>query len=403
MAAKTGSTKKTTKVEATAKDKRTSQQGLPNKLERHPLSERYGPKMSTEELQGLADDIKAHGLHEPIILYEGKVLAGWNRYQACLLAGIDSQFRDMAATSDPVAVAFGTNFVRRKLGSVQKAFFGAQFCAETGAKQADIAKTLACNLNRLNQCCQLLKRDDKEAQALVEQLRDSAEMSSTVFDEAMQELGIAKEPKPTPPRPARAADPLIDSDDDVDFEDDDVTGGAIDALGEDPTDDDPSPSPATRKKKGSKPGEEVGDDEPLPAVGTSRTSMTNPHETPVSRAAKHFKALSPDDQRKFVKFAWGKLKAALDAALSHGDVEYELPGVKPDPSLIARSKPTGKLDDGHVAAPKKGKAAPAKGNGKAAPAKGNGKAAPAKAKAKGKAAPAKAAKPAKARGKDADI
>lgn len=385
MASKTGSAKKTTKAEATAKpkvNKKPAKADTPAKLGRHPLSERYGPTMSAEELHGLADDIKAHGLHEPIIMYEGMVLAGWNRYQACQIAGYEPQFREKPESSDPVAVAFGTNFIRRKLGSVQKAFFGAQFCAETGAKQADIAKSLACNLNRLNQCCQLLKRDDKEAQTLVGQLRENSEMSSTVFDEAMQELGIAKEPKPAP-RPVRAPDSLIDGDDDVDFEDDDITGGAIDALGEDPSDDEPSPSPATRKAKGgSKVGEEVGDDEPLPTVGTSRGSMTNPHETPVSRAAKHFRNLAPADQRSFVKFCWKSLKGALDAAISHGDVEYELPGVKPDPSLIARAKPTGKLDDGHDAAK------PKKGSKKPEPKKPEPKKTPAK-QAKGKGARSK--------------
>jgi len=367
MAKATTTNKPVTTAKGTKKDDKPAAQKKADKpaakvdkeLARHPFSERYGPKMSDEELQGLADDIKAHGLHEPIIMYDGMVLAGWNRYKGCLLAGVAPDFRDLPEGKDPAAVAFGTNFIRRKLGSVQKAFYGAQFCAETGAKQADVAKSLACNLNRLNQCCQLLKRDDPDARKVVELLRDSAEMGSAAFDEHMLELGIAKEAKPTPPRPARAPDSLIDGDDDIDFEDDDITGGAIDRLGEDDLDDEASPPPATRKGKGSKPGEEIGDDEPLPAVGAKRgNSLTNPHETVVSRVASAFKKLPPEEQRQFVRYAWGKLRAALDAAISHGDVEYELPGIKPDPSVIARRKPAGKLDDG-AEQQQKGKKKPA--------------------------------------------
>lgn len=391
MATKSATAKNTTKAAAKkvspAKGTKVSKADKPGVLERHPLSERYGPKMSDEELQGLADDLRAHGLHEPIIMYEGKVLAGWNRYRAAKLAGFEPDKRDLPEGKDPTAVAFGTNFLRRKLGSVQKAFYGAQFCTETAAKQADVAKMLACNVNRLNQCCQLLKLETPAGKAAVESLRENSEMSSSSFDELMLELGIARPTAPKPPRPARANDPLID-DDDVDFEDDDLTAGAIAELGDDLEnldEDDESPEPAVRAKKGSKAlGEEIGDDTPLPKVGAARSSMTNAHETVVSRVAKAFRKMSAGDQRQFVKFAWAKLRAALDEAISHGDVEYELPGVKPDPSLIVRGKPAGRLDDGAASPPKR--KAPAKKTKPTKPAK---KAPPKKAKA--------------ARGKDHDI
>ena len=402
------------------KAKQEPKTALPAKLERHPLSEKYGPKMSAEELEGLAADIKAHGLHEPIITFEGKVLAGWNRYEACLLAKYTPKFREKDAEADATAVAFGTNFMRRRLSSVQKAFYGAQFCVDRGLKQTDVAKQMACNLNRLNRCCQLLKLETPEARKVIDDLRDNPDIGSATFDEMMLELGIAHEPKPRA-APARASggsgidsldddDPLGGGDDLSDL--DDVTGGAIDMLldNDDDAGDDDLPTPATRKKKG---GDEIGDDTPLPAVGGKRTKQTNPHETPVSRISSAFKRLSPAEQRQFVKFTWGKLKAALDEAFSHGDVEYTMPPIKVDPSVIARGKPAnGKLDDG-AAAPKgkaSKKAAPAKptpSKSSKAPAKAPAKkAAPAKAPAKKSAKP-KAPPPAKGNGRskhhDADI
>lgn len=347
-----------------------------DELQRHPLSERYGPAMAEDELQGLAADIKAHKQHEPIITYEGMVLAGWNRYRACLLAGVKPKTREMDEGSNPSAVAFGTNFLRRRLSTVQKAFYGAQFCLESGEKQADVARLIACNLNRLNQCCQLLKLETPEAKKAVVELRDSSDMGSAQFDELMLELGITRPSQPRPARGGGALDNLDDDDplgDDLGDSDDDLSAGAIDKLiGDgDELGDEETPNPATRKGKKT----EVGDDLPIPAVGTKRSSMANPHETPVSRVAKAFRALSEAEQRQFVKFAWKGLRVALDAAIGGADVEYTPPAtIKADPSRIARKRDE-VLDDGAPAPKGKGK------KGKPAP--------PAKKAAAKKTAPAK--------------
>jgi hypothetical protein len=42
--------------------------------------------MEGEEFDALVDDVKAHGLSEQIILYEGKILDGRSRYRTCLAA-----------------------------------------------------------------------------------------------------------------------------------------------------------------------------------------------------------------------------------------------------------------------------------------------------------------------------
>src|SRR3990172_9106480 len=59
--------------------------------EAHPAAALF-PVLGEDELQKLADDIRANGLLEPIVLYEGKVLDGRNRLDACKRAGVEPKF-----------------------------------------------------------------------------------------------------------------------------------------------------------------------------------------------------------------------------------------------------------------------------------------------------------------------
>jgi ParB-like chromosome segregation protein Spo0J len=51
-------------------------------LEPHPLAALF-PAIPEEELAELGRDIALHGQLEPIVLYQGKILDGVNRYQPC--------------------------------------------------------------------------------------------------------------------------------------------------------------------------------------------------------------------------------------------------------------------------------------------------------------------------------
>jgi hypothetical protein len=61
------------------------------KLDIHPAAALL-PIMSDDDLSKLVDDIKQHGLIEPITVFNGKILDGRSRLTACELAGVKPQF-----------------------------------------------------------------------------------------------------------------------------------------------------------------------------------------------------------------------------------------------------------------------------------------------------------------------
>jgi hypothetical protein len=73
---------------------------------RHFLSAAW-PNMSAEDHQALRDSITSSGLREPIVLLNGEILDGWQRYTACLAECIEPRFVEFEG-DDPA------DFVRDK-------------------------------------------------------------------------------------------------------------------------------------------------------------------------------------------------------------------------------------------------------------------------------------------------
>ena len=67
------------------------------------------PQLGKAELQELADDIKANGLRNPIVLYKGQILDGRNRSCACEIAGVEPRFVEWDGTGSPVEWVISEN------------------------------------------------------------------------------------------------------------------------------------------------------------------------------------------------------------------------------------------------------------------------------------------------------
>jgi hypothetical protein len=95
-------------------------------LKFHPRADIF-PLMEGEEFAALVADIKANGLNEHIVICEGMILDGRNRYRACIAAGVDVLTVDFEAlvkahrlSNDPAAFVTSANIHRRHLTAEQK-------------------------------------------------------------------------------------------------------------------------------------------------------------------------------------------------------------------------------------------------------------------------------------------
>lgn len=68
--------------------------------ERHPISGSW-PDMLQKDFEVLKDSINVSGLREPIVLFEGMILDGWHRYNACLQTGAVAEFEEFTE-DDPI-------------------------------------------------------------------------------------------------------------------------------------------------------------------------------------------------------------------------------------------------------------------------------------------------------------
>lgn len=107
----------------------------------HPICQII-PLMNHDDINRLAEDIVQNGLLEPIVLYEGKILDGRHRYEACARCGVTPRFVDFDG-SDPIQFVLSHNIARRHLTPSQLAMVAARVANMRQGERTDIAQICA--------------------------------------------------------------------------------------------------------------------------------------------------------------------------------------------------------------------------------------------------------------------
>lgn len=112
----------------------------------HPLADIF-PLMHGQEFVDLKMDIKANGLHEPVILLDGQILDGRNRFRACQETGVKADFVEYNGP-DPASYVISLNLIRRHLNESQRGMAAAKLSNMQQGARTDIKP--AANLQEVS-------------------------------------------------------------------------------------------------------------------------------------------------------------------------------------------------------------------------------------------------------------
>ena len=185
----------------------------------HPYADLF-PMLDKDSIgfKALIEDIKVNRQYEPVLLYEGKILDGRNRYNACQHLGKDVLTRDYTGT-DPIGFVLSVNLHRRHLNTSQRAFVAVKLATFThggdrsktpigGLTDAAAAKLLNVGERSVERARQVLAKGDP---SLIQQV-EQGQISVTAAAVAATVEGPAASGEPEPgtgtapdsPTPAKA-------------------------------------------------------------------------------------------------------------------------------------------------------------------------------------------------------
>ena len=115
-------------------------------LEYHPLANIF-PLMDDDDIVKMAKSIRKVGQRKPIVMLDGKILDGRNRYRACFVADREPKFIEFNENITPFEYVMAENLDRRHLTTSQRAIIAAKIALDEGVDQKDAAAALSVSRN----------------------------------------------------------------------------------------------------------------------------------------------------------------------------------------------------------------------------------------------------------------
>jgi N6-adenosine-specific RNA methylase IME4 len=151
----------------------------------HPLAELF-PAIEGEAFDALVEDIRRHGLHEEIVLLDGAILDGRNRYRACLMAGVEPHFVSFTgpaapqifAGRDPLDFVLSRNLHRRHLSESQRAMVAAKLATLGEGRPGKTPQICGVSTTRASELLNVSSRSIETARQVRE--RGVGELSAAV-------------------------------------------------------------------------------------------------------------------------------------------------------------------------------------------------------------------------------
>ena len=194
-------------------------------LEFHPLANLF-PLIEGQAFDDLVADIGANGIREPIVLHEGKILDGRNRYRAGVAAGVlDARgkatswdhhrpttrpFAISGFDGDPLAFVLSLNLHRRHLTTSQRAMIGAEIAGmkrgRPGENPQDCGLTAAQAAQRLKVAPRSIEMARRVREQGSDELVDAVKAGMVTVAAASDLAGL---PKDQQREAIRSADPSV--------------------------------------------------------------------------------------------------------------------------------------------------------------------------------------------------
>lgn len=138
----------------------------------HPLANLF-PLMEGDDYAALVADIKANGLRDAIVIFDGLILDGRNRARACEDADCAPRYEPFAGKpSDAITYVLSKNLARRHLNDSQRAWIAARLCGDDppfgGLLEKEAADRLHVRLRTVERAVVVRKKARPEIRTYVE-------------------------------------------------------------------------------------------------------------------------------------------------------------------------------------------------------------------------------------------